>query len=171
MSRHRGNRIWIALGLLVAIPASGAEVKRGLDGYIGGLLGASSVNQGVGTGVGFGLNGAYFFSDYFGIGAGLRAANHDRDVSSFFFAAQGLFRFADVLPGLHLGASLGTGRFSFLDQEGDTAFAYGLKAAFDYPVAQNESVTLGIDLDVTFTEPGISLLTVFSPMLTAKWWF
>jgi hypothetical protein len=171
MGKIRGLAVVVALALASSGGAHGAEVKRGLNGFVGGLLGASAVNEGVGTGVGFGLNGGYFFSGAFGMGALLRASNHGRDVSSFFLALQGLFRFADVLPGLYLGASLGSGKFTFLDQEGNTALAYGAKAAFDYPISRDQDVTIGIDLDVMFTEPGVSLLSVFSPMLTAKWWF
>jgi hypothetical protein len=77
-----------------------------------------------------------------------------------------------MIPGLSAGAMLGASKFS---QSGapNNGFniTFGLKAAYDYPVSSTYPVTVGADLTVNWVKPGDTMLTVFTPFLTAKWWF
>lgn len=151
--------------------AQSAELKSGQSGFFGAGLGVSSVNQSVGTGFAFSLNGGYFLkgSDV-GIGAFLRSSSHSQDVTSFFFGIEGLYRFTALLPGLSGGVMIGSGKFSLQQTPGDTAFAYGVKAAYDYPLSA-DPLSVGVDLSLNWVEPGTKLLTVFSPIATVKYWF
>ena len=83
----------------------------------------------MGTGIGYGLNGGLFLTDHFGVGAFIRGGNHDRGITSFFYGAEALARFAAVMPGLHFGASIGSGKFSAGGFSGSSSFTWGVKAA------------------------------------------
>lgn len=166
--------IW-ALSLGLPAPLSTyaqAPIKSGYDGYVGGLLGFSSASDNVGTGIGFGVQAGYFAFENFGLGAYLRAANHSGDPapSTFILTAEGLYRFVDILPGLHLGLELGSAKLS-TPGASDTSFAWGGKAAYDLTLSEEYPVTVGVDLNLVFSEIGTETLSIFTPMVSAKYWF
>lgn len=144
---------------------------EGHPGFVGGLLGLSSVNNNVGTGIGWGLNGGYFFHENWGVGAFIRGGNHDNGITSFFLGAEALYRLTTFVPGIHLGATLGSGKFSAGGYSGTNNFTYGLKIAYDHLISDTYPITLGADLELLFTKPANDTLTVFNPVVTAKWWF
>lgn len=150
----------------------GAELITGTRGYVGGMLGLPSVNEGIGTGLGFGFNGAYFLPQRpnWGLGAFFRGADHRQGVTAFFYGVEGLYRFADVLPGLLVGVVLGSGKFTLDGVPGNRAFTYGFKAAYDYPISRTP-VTVGVDASVNWLKPGNTVLNVFNPMITIRYWF
>ncbi len=165
--------IWLlALSVCGSIGSDARAENVRADGFVGGLLGVSSANKNIGTGIGFGLNAGYFFHTNFGVGAFLRSANHDHDISSFFVGAEGLFRFTDTLPGLHLGVILGSGKFSNPAVDSSNSFAYGAKITYDYLLSTTvPGVSVGVDLSWMLTEPVNEVITTFSPMITGKFWF
>lgn len=176
---QRFRRSSLKLGILALVMISAPSISLAAPdvgnkvplGYLGGMLGLSSVNNGVGTGLGFGLQGAYFLNEKWGVGAFLRAANHNANISSFFYAAQALYRLDDFVPHLLAGGTLGAGRFSFSGNTGNSALLLGLLLAYDHPVSTQHPITVGGEFSVGFTEPGSTMLTILSPMVTAKWWF
>ncbi|MBC7691321.1 MAG: outer membrane beta-barrel protein [Methylotenera sp.] len=162
---------------LCSAPAARADIQGGKSNvFVGAMLGITSANQSFGTGIGFGINGGYFFDPAFGIGANLKQANFDNNLSATLVAVEGLYRVGEA-PGLHLGVDLGTAKFStgsigpFAGSTSSTSFAYGLKAAYDYVMSYPSNFSLGADLSVMLTKPGTETITIFNPMATAKIWF
>lgn len=169
--------VWLStLALLVSASVSvpvthAAEFRQDSKGYAGAMLGLSSVDNGVGTGLGFGLDAGFFLNDSWGVGAFLKSANHDHDVTQFTYAAEGIYRVA-MFPGLSAGAMLGASKFSQGDAPNNGFnITFGLKAAYDFPVSTSYPITVGADLAVNWVKPADTMLTVFTPFLTAKWWF
>jgi hypothetical protein len=172
MTTQRLNRNWIGLTALILLFA-GAHTTFAQEPnhrFVSAQLGLSSVNNDIGSGVAFGVEGAYFPRPEFGGGAFLRAGNHSNDITSFFFGVEGLYRPAMFVEGVTLGATLGSGKFTAQGLSGDSALAFGLKGAYDYRLL-TQPISLGLDLSVTWCKPGDSMLTTVSPLLTAKWWF
>ena len=66
----------------VSQQADSGDFRTADKAYVGGLLGASSLDHNFGTGIGFGLDGAYYVDPNWGVGALLRSANHDNNVAS-----------------------------------------------------------------------------------------
>ena len=178
----------IALGLLASATTNAADSNTGNQSYIGGLVGLSAVptdiksatattGPSVGSGVGYGLNGGYFFVPSVGLGAYIRGGNQDHGITSFFVGAEGLYRFADSLPGLQLGAAIGSGKFSGGGFAGYNNFTFGFKAAYDYPISSQYPLSLGIDLGLTWMSATNSLVgdsityTIWNPAATLKLWF
>jgi hypothetical protein len=172
MITQRLNRVWFgmtALALLLT-GASESRAQHSNHRFVSAQLGISSVNNDIGSGIAFGVEGAYFPRPEYGGGAFLRAGNHSNDITSFFFGVEGLYRPAMFVEGLTLGATLGSGKFTAQGLSGDSALAFGLKGAYDYRLL-TQPISLGLDLSVTWCKPGDSMLTTVSPLLTAKWWF
>jgi hypothetical protein len=173
MSIQRKKSNWIPLStltlLLAAAPLAKAEVAP-THRFVSAQLGLSSVNHDIGSGIAFGVEGAFFPRSNYGGGAFLRAGNHSNDITSFFFGVEGLYRPSARLEGVTLGATLGSGKFTAQGLSGDSALAFGLKGAYDYRLV-SQPISLGFDLSVTWCKPGDTLLTTVSPLLTAKWWF
>ena len=151
-------------------PAATAFAQQPPPRYASALLGTSSVNENIGFGFAFGLEGGAFFLNSLGLGGYLRSSNHSDDISSFFFGFGILYRDNNFFENLTLGAYLGSGKFTSQGQSGNSATALSLKIAYDYPFL-NHSLSLGGDLSFTWCEPGDTLLTAVSPMLNVKWWF
>ena len=147
---------------------SQADVKS--PRFASGQIGLSSVNNDVGSGVAFGIEGGYFMYENWGLGAYLRAGNHSNDITSFFFGIEGLYRNPIPLGGLTAGLTLGSGKFTAQGLSGNSALAYGVKAAYDYDL-DDQPISLGADLSITWCKPGDTMLTTVSHLLTAKWWF
>jgi hypothetical protein len=171
--RKAAITVFFALNCTLASAQTNASSSAQSEdrGYLGGLLGISSVSQNVGRGLGFGLEGTVYFTEYLGVGAFVRRASHDNGITSFFYGAEGLFRLAHILPRLQVGFIVGAGKFTAGDVSGRSAIAYGTKAAFDVPLTQSQPLTVGLDLSLVFTKPGTEQLTVFTPVATVKYWF
>jgi hypothetical protein len=172
-TQQRLKRLWIgwtplAMLLAAATPAQAEDAPT--NRFVSAQLGLSSVNNDIGSGVAFGVEGAFFPQPEYGGGAFLRAGNHSNDITSFFFGVEGLYRPSLFLEGITLGATLGSGKFTAQGLSGDSALAFGLKGAYDYRLV-SQPISLGIDLSVTWCKPGDTTLTTVSPLLTAKWWF
>lgn len=164
----------IILGICLSSLTQAADtITSSKQGFVGGLLGFVTANNNVGSGLGYGLNGAYFLSPYprIGVGAFIRGANHDNGVTSFFMAGEALLRLSGYLEGLHVGIILGSGKFSAGGFSGNSSIAYGIKGAYDFPISTSYPLTLGADLSLAFTSPGSSTITVFNALGSLKWWF
>ncbi|NDD91945.1 hypothetical protein EBZ37_07665 [bacterium] len=161
----------LILFVALALPwTSISHAQQGHSRFVGANLGITSVSNDVGSGVAFGIEGGYFFLPYLGVKGFLRAGNHSNDITSFFFGIDGLYRFNPELTGLSVGLSLGSGKFSADGMSGNSALAYGIKTVYDY-LLPNQNITLGAELSITWCEPGDTVLTNVSPLLTIKWWF
>lgn len=153
--------VWLSLWALSA-PCHAAGVTTEGRLYAGGILGVSWIptetrpvgtsqstpGTAVGTGVGYGLQAGYFLSRNVGAGAFIRSGNHDRGISPFFYGLEGLYRFTSLLPGLHAGLDLGSGRFSAGGFKGKRNLAYGARVAHDIPISLEYPLTIGLDLGV-----------------------
>ncbi len=172
MIQHTHTLPLLVIGLLFwGITSATPGMAREQDPrFASAQIGMSSVSDDIGSGIAFGVEGGYFFHENFGAGAFLRAGDHSEDITSFFFGIEGLYRPTLPFDGLTLGATLGSGKFSAQNLSGDSAIALGLKAAFDYRLT-SQPISLGLDLSVTWCEPGDTTLTTVAPLLTAKWWF
>lgn len=172
MITQRLNRVWFGVSVLAALIAgtSASHAQQSNHRFVSAQLGISSVNNDIGSGIAFGVEGAYFPRPEFGGGAFLRAGNHSNDITSFFFGVEGLYRTTMFIEGVTLGATLGSGKFTAQGLSGDSALAFGLKGAYDYQLL-TQPISLGLDLSVTWCKPGDTMLTTVSPLFTAKWWF
>lgn len=163
-----------ALSLTILFAGNGVaraqDVRTDSMGYVGGLLGISSVSDNVGTGIGYGVHAAYFFQEFWGVGAFIRGGNHNNGISSFFFGGEALYRFAEVVKGMQVGAIVGGGKFTAGGFTGNTAIAFGGKISYDYPLSRDQPITAGIDFSLVFTKPGDQTLTVWTPLVSLKWW-
>ena len=165
--RWRSLAAFVTLALL-PLHSFGADAAGGR--FVSAQLGVSSVNNDIGSGVAFGVEGGLFPWEDWGAGAFLRAGNHSNDITSFFFGIEGLYKASLLVNGLTLGATVGSGKFTSQGLSGDSALAIGIKAAWDYHLS-SQPISLGGDLSVTWCKPGDSMLTTVAPLLTAKWWF
>jgi|GEM_PF-6518021 len=147
----------VTFAALIFTPESRAKYERG---FMGARLGGVSVNRGIGSGFGYGLNSGYFFTPNWGGGIFVRSSNHDLGVTQFGFGGEALFKLERTLPGLSLGANLGGIKFSG-----------GMKAAYDYFLPTKTSISLGADTGAQWTKPTNRLLTIFHILLTAKYHF
>lgn len=173
MSTQRLRQDWTrltTLGLLLAAAPMAKAEEAPNNRFVAAQLGFSSVNNDIGSGIAFGVEGAFFPQPEYGGGAFLRAGNHSNDITSFFFGIEGLYRPSALLDGITIGATLGSGKFTAQGLSGDSALAFGIKGAYDHRLV-NQPVSLGFDLSVTWCKPGDTMLTTASPLLTAKWWF
>jgi len=161
----------LILGLaLNSNPCFAASTSTGQGSLFGGLLlGIASVDNNVGTGIGFGVQGGYFFHDSWGVGAYYRNGNHDNSINSNLFIGEFLYRFTSMLNGLQLGANLGWADFS-ANGNGDGALAFGGKVAFDYSISQSIPLSIGLDVPILFTEPGTTTFVLFAPQATLRYW-
>ena len=147
-----------------------AQAEQTDSKFVAAQLGYSSVSNSVGSGIAFGLEGAYFFQPEYAFGAFLRAGQHSDDITSFFWGIEGLYRPTFFIEGVSVGATVGAGKFSAQSLSGDTALAFGVKGAYDYRLS-TQPISFGLDLSVTWCKPGDSMLTTVAPLATAKWWF
>jgi hypothetical protein len=156
--------------VLLGSTSRAARAEEADSRFVAAQLGYSSVSNSVGSGIAFGLEGAYFFQPEYAAGAFLRAGQHSDDITSFFWGIEGLYRPNFLLQGVTVGATVGAGKFSAQSLSGDTALAFGLKGAYDYRLS-TQPISFGLDLSVTWCKPGDSMLTTVAPLATAKWWF
>lgn len=151
------------------LPAeSHAEYERG---FLGIRVGGVSVNRGIGSGFGYGLNSGYFFTPNWGGGVFVRSSNHDFGVTQFGFGGEALFKLERTLPGLSLGANLGGTKFSGENFDGNFHLSGGFKAAYDYLLPTKTSISIGADTGAQWTKPTNKLFTIFHILLTAKYHF
>ena len=161
-----------AIGLATAVICKPVHaMETGRDIFAGVQLGFTQVSNNVGTGIGFGAEAGYFFSGPFGVGLYIRHGNHSNNISSNFYGAEGFYKLDMLLSGLRAAAILGAGSFSSNGIGGNSAMEVGGKLAYDHSIPCEYPITVGADVGLTFTKPGDSMLTMFTPMLTAKWWF
>jgi hypothetical protein len=156
--------------LVASAPSAMAAESAHPDRFASAQLGYSTVSDDIGSGIAFGIEAGAKVWNNWGLGAFLRAGNHSNDITSFFFGIEGLYHPDVILDGLTLGVTAGSGKFTAQGLSGDSAFAFGAKAAYDYHFSQ-QPVSLGVDLSVTWCKPGDTMLTTVSPLLTGKWWF
>lgn len=153
------------------------QIPADTKSYAGALLGVTSVSEGpAGTGLGFGLNFGYFFSEKWGAGLAMESGTHGNDYTSLFFLGEAIYSLESEIPGLFLSGILGTGRFRGPDrtgeiETGETSLTFGAKVAYEYPISPDNRWTVGAQLSVKWLKPATTTLTIVNPMLTAKWWF
>ena len=157
----------VALGSAQLVQAAGGDK----DIFVGALIGLTDVSNNVGTGLGFEAEAGYFFLDPFGFGIYVRRGNHTADITSVFYGGEFFYRLNMVLQGLRAGAILGAGSFNANGVGGNSALEIGFKGAYDYFLPIDLPISIGADIALTWTKPGDSTLTMFTPMLTGRWWF
>ncbi len=169
----------ISFAALNCISASAKELDSNGRFFVGTGGGLSHVDQGVGNGMTYGAQGTYFFDPNLGGGVFIQLNHHTRDVNSRFVGLQGLCKFSNETSGLWVGTTLAHGGFWTDAQKGKTNLAYGVKAGLDYELGavrkkergHSVSMTLGLEMQMSWTKPGTTYLGMAAPGATLKAWF
>lgn len=144
--------------------------------FFGGLLGLSSINNDVGLGLGYGVEGGFYFkNNQLGLGAFLEGGRHGDATSSFFMGFKGLYRLTSLADGLHAGVILGRGRFLAPNDAGAItvrpfAFTYGVELGYDWFPWESRAISLTGNLKFMAFSPGETTNIVVSPVIVAKIW-
>lgn len=144
------------------------------NGYVQGILGLSSIDNNVGTGVAYGVQAGYFFGggdSNLGLGGFMRGANPSNNVTSFLMGGELLYRPDSTLPGLQLGFDFGSGKFSVGGVSGKTSFAYGVQGGWDFRLSPAYPFTAGLNLSFLFITPVDTTYLITTPTATMKVWF
>lgn len=167
-----GKRFFLSSIILSLTMTSALECKAQMHhSMLGGSLGLISVNRGVGTGFGYGLNHAHLFSPLWGTGAFVRSSNHSEGITQFGFGLEGLYLVDRILPGLTLGIHVGAVKFSGGGFDGNFHATGGLKASYDYPLPTETSISVGLDGGIQWTQPANQVLSISHILLTTKLFF